>query len=264
MTAWSAEERAGLLADLAAVERAARVEGADLVELDRRAEKALDAYVATLPVVALARCPLTGPVLEVAFDGAGLDGPFWRADRPARPELDAEPQTFLVLSGALSLTAPYEDTEHLVRPGPAVPFVVPSLLGRPTVEAVLSSVTVGRHQGFALAYFATDPPTDVEWCNTWGTERYWYRRDDGEVVWSAVDDDTVPVDPDLASWIGEGKLSWIAPGDAELTLRRDVEGCPFLGRAGTTAFQRLVHGRLWAPDPATLRRTDRPEGRPPE
>ncbi|MGH8976377.1 MAG: hypothetical protein ACRD0C_24580, partial [Acidimicrobiia bacterium] len=240
------------------------VEGADLAELDRRAEKALDAYVAGLPVAALARCPLTGPVLQVAFDGAGLDGPFWRADRPARAELEAEPSTFLVLSGAMSLTLPYEDTGLLVRPGPAVPFVVPSLLDRPTVEAVVSTVTVGRHQGFAMAYFATDPPTDVEWCNTWGTERYWYRRDGSELVWSAVDDDTVPVDPDLARWIAAGKLSWIAPGDTELTLRRDVDGCPFLGGAGTTAFQRLVHGRLWAPDPATPRRTDRPEGRPPE
>ena len=92
-----------------------------------------------------------------------------------------------------------------------------------------------------------------------GTERYWYRQQDGAVVWSAVDDDTVPVDPALARWMDAGKLSWIAPGDQTLTLRRDVDGCPFLGWRGTTGFQRLLDGRLWAPDPATLRRTDRPE-----
>jgi hypothetical protein len=259
VTGWSAEERAGLLAELAAVEREGQRDGVELAGLDRRKAAALDAYVAGLPVVELSRCPLTGAVLAVAFDTTGLDAPFWWADRPARPEFDSEPATFLVLSGAMALTEPYEVSGHLARPGPAVPFVVPSLLSPPGVEAVLSSVAVGRHQGFAVAYFAADPPADVEWCNTWGTERYWYRRKDGAVVWSAVDDDTVPVDPDLARWMGAGKLSWIVPGDDTLTLRRDLDGCPFLGRRGTTGFQRLVDGHLWAPDPATLRRTDRPE-----
>lgn len=263
MTAWTAEERAALLAELIAVERAVKVEGTELDELDRRAGRAFDAYVAGLPVVALSRCPISGDVLEVTFDGLGLDGPFWRADRPARPGLDTEPGTFLVLSGAMALTEPYEVTGHLVRPGPAVPFLVPPLLGSPGVEAVISAVAVGHHEGFAVAYFATEGPDDIEWCNTWGTERYWYRRADGEAVWSAVEDDTVPVDPDLARWIGEGKLSWIVPGDTTLTPRRQIEGCPFLGRTGTTAFQRLVGGRLFAPDLATLRRTDRPEARLP-
>jgi hypothetical protein len=202
-------------------------------------------YVAVLPQAPLARDPFSGVVVTAAIDTAGLDGPFWDAQNPARP-VETMAASFVVLSGALSVSPDHvEDTAYLCLPGPAVPFVVPDLLGRDGVEAVLATVPVGAHTGYALSYFSPRPEEQPPLPNEWGRREYWLRSN-GEPVHMATsyDEDPAP-DFDLGPWIESAKLAWVAPGDGTLQPRHEVEGCPYLDLEGTRRHQRVQFGQVF-------------------
>lgn len=72
-----------------------------------------------------------------------------------RPSLPSDPPTLLGVMGAAQLTGDAADVAafpFLAKPGPEVPFVLPSVLERPDVLAIASAQLVGTHAGFAIAY----------------------------------------------------------------------------------------------------------------
>ena len=199
-------------------------------------------YARGLPVVALSRCPFTDEVLNHTLDHHGLDGLWWDALSPVRTT-ETLPSTFVGLTGSLQLGGPIEYTPFLVKPGPAVPFVVPRILEAGAV-AVLSEVTVGAHTGVAITYFAESPP-ETPLYNEWGRSDYRVVRD-GEVVGWGQADDAAAIDTDLRPWIESEQVVWVEPGDTDLQLWSGTDDCPYLDRSGSATRQRFQYGAAWA------------------
>lgn len=226
-----AEIAADALAEARAYERAVR----------EALDEAVQAYWAALPRVPIARDPISGEVVTFAIDTEGIDGAWWDYHAALRPP-DARPETVLAVTGALRFAVAPEWTAHLVKPGPGAPYVLPRLLDSEGVQAVVRAVMVGRHAGWTVTYFARPRPADTQGANDWGADCYPVGGG-----WDTVPEDDDARDFDLAPWIERGRLAWIAPGDAALTLRREVAGCPYLGIAGTREVQRVQEGVLWTP-----------------
>jgi hypothetical protein len=210
-------------------------------EIDLRQE-----YVEGLPVRALSRCPFTGELLRISIDDAGLDGLWWRFEGASRPKDDV-PATFFALAGAVHLRGEVVAAPFLAKPGPEVPYIIPRLLALPSVRAVLSSVAIGQHEGYAIAYFADPIPTTAPRCNTWGANEYRDADDDGD-GWHSVMEDPDDYDFELAPWLADGRLLWIGPGDEWLVRREGAEDCPYLGLPGRRSVLRIQDGRVWTPE----------------
>ena len=236
-TLLTAASRAALLEDLREIASATNGQ-------TWRLDDVLYLYREGLPRLALARDPHSGALVHLAVDTFGLDGPFWDYYYPVRPTIDG-PASLFSWTGAMRLQAPVEAMTFLAKPGPGVPYVVPRLLAHEGVVAVLSTLAVGHHQAWSMAYFANPPLLDHHRFNTWGTNRYHWRGADGHWRWNDCTEDVEVIDGDLAPWIERGKLVWVAPEDAEVTLHSEVEGCPYVGQEGTLAFQRVQFGKVW-------------------
>jgi hypothetical protein len=200
-------------------------------------------YEALLPEVTVARCPFDGGLVRWPIDTAGLDGSFWDYRASARRHPQARPPRWLAMTGAMDLTAPVEHTPYLAIPGPGVPFVVPRILGRQGVRAVVAQVPVGAHTGWAISYFGPLPDTSL--VNLWGTDTYPVVDDDGRWLgWDRVDETASAYDFELAGWVGSGKLLWIEPGDDSGTLHEGLDGCPYVGLSGPRKIGIVAEGEV--------------------
>jgi hypothetical protein len=200
-------------------------------------------YKAGLPHLAVSRCPFTNEPAIHSLDAHDLRGMWWRAERPARPLVEPHAgRTFVALTGAMRLASPVERTEFVAQPGPGVPFIKPSLLRRPEVKATLSSFAIGRHTGFVIVYFSSQPIALADRPTIWGTQvpdlDPNYRWDD------YMPDDHRQWDFALAPWLHSGKLSWIAPGDPSLALRSGLSGCPYVDLEGPRRVQYVSVGKV--------------------
>ncbi|MDA0269930.1 MAG: hypothetical protein DWG83_00470 [Chloroflexi bacterium] len=202
---------------------------------------AFEAYLAALPRVPVARDPAGGEVVRIAIDAEGIDGPWWNYQGVLRP-VEARPSTLWAFTGALRIAGEPEFTTHLVKAGPAAPYVIPRAFEAEGMRAVVKGLMVGRHAGWVITYFTDRPPAETQRFNDWGADHY--PVDGG---WDAASEDDEVRDFDLAPWIERGRLAWIAPGDDSCTLRTDVQGCPYLGIEGTREVQRIHEGVLWTP-----------------
>jgi len=223
----------------------------DIVRLSAKTDQLMDVtkalattYLEGLPRYGLARCPFSGQPVRLSLDVYGLDGLFWYREEPTRPayEPEAGPH-FIGLSGAMSLAKELEQTPYVVTPGPGAPFIIPRMFERQDVRAVIISGPVGAHTGFAITYFAADPSQAPTRCRLWGTgvtSLSLYHDPDQDRIETVAD-----FDYDLRGFIERGLLSWIAPGDTNLELRRTAEGCPYLGLEGERALQYVRKGKVW-------------------
>lgn len=200
------------------------------------------AYLALLPAIALSRCPFSGTPVFRHIDTFGFDGPWWDYSNPIRPT-DALPGTWLGMTGSVHFTRPLPVLSHPVMPGPSHPVVLPALLSRPGVRAVLSSLEVGGNPAMVVSLFAQQrhelvPPNEwgAPWCDAWQADGSAMR---GPSPFTLMDADT-----DLAAWMRRGRLLWIAPGDASLLLRSDIAGCPYLRLEGDGRLQYLIGGQV--------------------
>lgn len=193
-------------------------------------------YAELLPDVTVARCPHTGEVVRWPIDTFGLDGWFWEYQCPMRRlPTPRPPNTWLAMTGALRLAEPLEYTDFIVRPGPGAPFVVPRILKRPGVRAVISEVPVGGHTGWTISYFGPRP--DVTLVDFWGTN-YYLIFADGKVV--GDESGIATHDFTLTGWLRSGALLWIEPGDESATLREGVDGCPFVDLPRSREIHQVV------------------------
>jgi len=260
MSDWTSEQRAALVrafqlavveleTKASALERAAN--SAEIARLSAETDHLMDVtsdlahtYLAGLPRYAFARCPYSGQPCRLSFDALGLDGLFWYRDEPTRPaeEPEAGPH-FIGLSGAVQLAAEVEKTPYVVTPGPGVPFIIPRLFKDQDVQAVIMSGPIGAHAGHAITYFAADPAQAPARPRIWGTGVTSFSlhhdpdRDPSETVRH--------FDYDLRPWIASGRLSWVAPGDPDLVLRRTIDDCPYLDLEGERALQYMQNGEVW-------------------
>ena len=257
--AFSAERRRQLLDEYITLEAnlreirelLERTPGSQVQELIERERLSLrrfsgvqDEYAAEVPVLPLARCPFSGELMEHSIDHFGLDGLWWNYEADVRP-VEQLPATYFALTGAVRLSSPPPEAPFLCKPGPEVPYVVPRLLQQPAVKAVLSSLLIGENRGYAITYFASPMLYDVPRVNTWGTNDYKFRDETGQLRWDSQPDSPRDMDFDLAPWIAQGKLLWVAQGDATLTLRDTAGGCPYLQLEGRRSITRIQEGQVW-------------------
>ena len=238
----------GLYEAIALRQRAA---GGDAIRLGvhetaytRRSHALWDEYVEGTPIVALSRCPFTDEVVYHSIDTFGLDGLWWKYLAPAR-RAEVLPASCFAVTGAVRLAPTVERGPFLCVPGPEVPYVIPRLLELPGMTAVISSLPIGDHDGFAVVYFAEPVPVRARRANRWGASDYWFRDENGAERWSEVPEDEGEFDFDLGPWIEAGRVRWIAPGDAGLRLNESTAGCPYIGLDGRSEVLRVQNGRVW-------------------
>lgn len=227
-------------------------------------QELLRRYLEGLPVRDLSRCPFTGEKLSMVIDDLGLDGLWWNFDAPKRPENEL-PATYFALDGALKLGGEPEKFPFLCSPGPDVPFVLPRLLEFVQVKAVISSVQIGTHTAYPIVYYADPMLYGEKRVNDWGTKRYW---ETGSIIpelstpgqYVSLTPDTGEYDFDLAPWIKAGKLLWIAPKDAGLTLHGHVSRCPYLDLPGSRRLKFIRDGKVWEEEEEyEIRESDDPD-----
>lgn len=207
-----------------------------------------DYYTDGLPKLPLSRCPICNAEQRLSFDPLGVDGLWWSNDEPARP---AEPEGYcphwLTQSGALYFVQALPQSPLLVCPGPAAPYVIAPLLGQDGVCAVLSSWAVGQHRVFIIEYFEAKPNFNRPLCDVWPTNIRPQGVGRATLAAEEVLSDYGKQDFDfnLTPWIASQKLFWIAPDEPSCSLRKGLEGCPYLEFSGSHEMQYLQGGEYW-------------------
>jgi hypothetical protein len=113
-------------------------------------------------------------------------------------------------------------------------------------EAVLTSLPIGSHTGYVIAYFAASPDPDEPLLDDWAAKEHWRTDQRGDWVRAHRPEHTVDRDFDLAKWIASGHLKWGLPGDEDLLLHSSVEDCPYVGLVGRHERSYVQYGRVWA------------------
>lgn len=196
----------------------------------RERERIKAVYFEELPRITASCCPYDGKPLVRSFDPFGFDGLWWKPDADP-PELPACTH-FCVLRGAVHYQGkkpkggPFE-----VWPGPEVPYVIPRLLEKEGMVAVISEVKMtAGYRVFLIAYFARKRPPVQELTANWPRKTFTYKTDFGEPGWKFDND---PWDFELRPWALKGKLRWCVPGGDNDVLSEDPpELCPYLSIEG--------------------------------
>lgn len=218
----------------------------DAHEQGRRREAlfaALAEYGDRLPRVRMSTCPHTGAPYLRAFDPFGLDGPWWHKLKIFDIAEPTPPETFRVILGALALNGrtPSETTEEVI-PGPDAPFVVPRLLGLPGMVAVVSRLELATGDtAYPITYFSDRPTEPASLHQFWLRQDMWFTDEAGRRGFIIAND---AWDFDLAPWVAQGKLKWIAPGDDSGAVVDAASGatCPYLDLPGDRQPQSLEAG----------------------
>lgn len=224
--------------------RYTEAEQSALAEANQHLNQALELeerYLKALPRVVMSRCPFCRQPLYRTFDPYGLDGPWWRGD--ASPEEPEPCPHFLLLDGALDLAGrPPRAGPFEVRPGPEVPFVIPPLLAKSGVKAVIARVAMENgYVAYPIAYFGERRLPPQELAATWVRSLYVYETQLGETLWRASDEEP---DFELGPWLATGKLWWATEEGAAMRL---LEGgdCPYASRPGERRRQVLEGDLRW-------------------
>lgn len=211
-------------------------------KLRRKLDRLLREYAQNLPAKPLSRCPICATPFELPIDDIGLDGAWWWSNcHVPFPEARACEHAVVFL-GAVDLRGrvPTEVNVYSVLAGPGAPYVVPRLLSRDGMKAVLSTVPfASRDVGYLVVYFSEEPVPEPERHQEWRKQTWILHDEDGrEVAENSVND---PWDFDIGPWIDRGKLDWIAPGDATLAIRSDRPS-PYEGLPGIRQQQSIESG----------------------
>jgi len=205
-----------------------------------RLEAILEEYGKVLPRMILSRSPNNGEPYIRSFDPIDLRG-FWWMNRTRRTyEEPPLPYDFKLLLGAVNLNdLPPLTGRHVCRLGPAVPYVVPSILIQSKMIAVISSIKMKcGYTAYPIVYFSNVAPEEGSLTQGWGEEicytaKGWTIKDE---LW----------DFDLAKWIQKGKLRWCAPDDENMELCPIDSPCPYLDLPGVREKQVLQGEKYWS------------------
>ncbi|MEO1209590.1 MAG: hypothetical protein AAFX78_08615 [Cyanobacteria bacterium J06638_20] len=238
---------------------------------DERIREIIQCYNNQVPIVPLSRCPFCQAINYHSFDFYDLDGLWWwseegwgrTVDNGCRPRKRHRPcPHFWALSGAVTIRGTVSPSPIRVQPGPEIPFVFTHTLNAPSIKVVISQFSVGAHTAYPIAYFSDVKPVPreavrpyfKEWAKNCaliaqsktgvvdygGTDNLYYPLADARSSYLSRAAD----DFDLAPWIEQGRVLWIAPGDESLTLQQQVEGCPYLNLPGRRKRLSIWRGKV--------------------
>lgn len=173
--------------------------------LHRQLEPIICDYWHWLPPMLLSRCPFCHEDLRLKFDPVDFNG-FWWMDRTERTA-NQQPTCphFVLLTGAVDRKGiKHDDTLFSIIPGPEKPFVIPQILEKPGMKAVLTDVTMNC--GFTahpIVYFVEDPPEQLRIDQHWGSKSFYYQPDPIVAEVRIKEED---FDFELGPWLDKGKL----------------------------------------------------------
>lgn len=208
----------------------------------REIDRLINAYWGWIPAVSLSRCPICNAELFRTFDPVDLTG-FWWMDRAQRPGDEPEPCShFNLLTGALNLNGlPPKGGPFESRPGPDVPYIIPRILEMPTMQVVISSISMHcGYTAYPVAYYSQEPAAGGTLTQTWAQPQYYFTTADGKTGWNIVDDS---YDFDLLPWLRTGKIRWLEEGKLNPKGAKPEE-CPFQGIKGMRKPQIIVDDEL--------------------
>ncbi len=209
----------------------------------RTQDRILDEYAERLPFVTVSRCPYTKKLAEYPMDPYGFDGMWWKIRELAEYPPAAGSEYLRLISGGVDFHGrdPLEAKRlKEVRPGPGCPYVIPGILKMDGMMAVVSKLDLPQGDtAYITAYFSETPVHGGLLSQPWGRDSYQVFDEAGEYeAWTV---DTSNWDFDLATWIEQGKLFWITPGDEGFNLNNGRE-CPYLGLEGIRQPQVILNG----------------------
>jgi hypothetical protein len=205
------------------------------------AEKIEGDYFARLPRLVMSHCPIDGKPLIRSFDPYGFDGLWWRSD--ATPEEMPSCPHFCVMRGAVNINGQKSrggDFQSYL--GPEVPYVIPEILNKDGVVAVISQVEMTPgHLAYAIAYFAQRRPPVQELAANWPRPVFLYTTAVGEHRWRF---DNCAWDFALQPWLERGKIRWCEPGDNS-KLSEPPSPCPYVNLKGERQRMVVQGDRVW-------------------
>ncbi len=219
-------------------------------EYSQRRQELTRQYCDGLPIVPLSRCPYCETIIQIVMDTFDIDGLALCLNH-AEPRHIKCPH-FWMLSGALRLGQSITVSKGGLETGPELPFIIPQVLNDHPIKVVIFQVPVGQHVAYPTAYFTEKKPVFVKKpFPEWTTGIYRWTKN-GRIqqlgMYDAIPSEYKPLkidaDFDLAPWIEQGKVLWIAPDDESMTLRSDVEGYPYLNLPGTKEFLWVIRGQV--------------------
>ncbi len=218
-------------------------------------------YMEEVPILPLSRCPFCQTINFLSIDHYDVDGLWWNTHHaPQRPhERETRCLHYYNLSGAMRLSEPIAYPPFQVETGPEVPFVMAKFLEKvPSIKVVISQIKVGPHTAYPLVYYLEGRPyIDValhnlvpEWANYKSV--FFINGEQGGFKDDTSLGYTLPRQGDscfdLAHWIERGQLLWIEPGDESLTLRNNVQSCPYINLPGNRSVALLNRGEIYWQD----------------
>lgn len=208
-----------------------------------RANALLEEYYDCLPRMTLSRCPFTRQPLTRVFDPWGIDGFWWQDRNIRRVKEPTAPRTFHLLQGAVSFNGqPLRGGIDEAFIGPDVPFVIPRIMSRPGMVAVVSSITMANgYIAYPIAYYSLEKQLRGSMTQSWREETYSY---DG--LWRI---DAHPWDFELKEWVESGRVKWIAPDDPEFVVQEGWGNCPYQDLPGHRQRQTLTKYNLFLSPP---------------
>lgn len=240
---------------------------------DKRIREIIQCYNDQAPIISLSRCPFCQAINYHSFDFYDLDGLWWWSeegwgrtiDNGCRPRKRHRPcPHFWSLSGAVNIRGTVSPSPISVQPGPEVPFVFTHTLNVPSIKVVISQLSVGAHTAYPIVYFSDVKPVPRKevrpYFNEWANSCAFIAQSKTGIADAAQDNLYYPMadaksyylsraadDFDLAPWIEQGRVLWIAPGDESLTLHQQVEGCPYLNLPGRQERLYIWRGKVRTP-----------------
>lgn len=221
----------------------------DRRRLRRKLDRLLREYARSLPPKPLSRCPVCAEPFQLPIDDLGLEGPWWWDNCHVLFPPPRACAHYVVFQGAIDLHGrePAEVNVYSVLAGPGAPFVVERLLSREGMRAVVSTVPIGMGDtGYLITYFSERPVPEPERHQEWRQPTYFLHDERGRQV--AENSARDPWDFELGPWIDRGKLFWVAPGDASLSLRGDRPS-PYEGLPGVRMMQSIESGQVLLRNP---------------
>lgn len=209
-----------------------------------RCEMYLEEYYRRLPRMTLSRCPFTGEPLVRAFDPWGMDGFWWQHDKLRIIDEPAAPNTFQLLQGAVSLNGfPPRGGKGEAVIGPDAPFVIPRIMSREGMVAVISSIAMENgYTAYPIVYYSETKPEPGSLTQGWREQTYSYVDSAGSNSWRI---DAHPWDFRLGPWVQSRRVRWIDPGDPQLVVQSGYwSDFPYKDLSARRERQTLIEDRL--------------------
>jgi hypothetical protein len=210
-------------------------------------------YDHLIPRIKVSECPFTGEPLIIAFDPVALDGFWWMEFTRRIYEGQTRPETFRVIRGAVNFRRlPPQGGRHEALIGPEVPYVIPRILQLPTMEMVISCVTLENgYVAYPMAYFSTESPEPGKLTSPWlWSNEYIFRDANGRERWLIPND---PWDFNIGKWVERGKVRWMNPdGQTLAPASTNPADCPYVDLEGCRLPQILKDNKITTeplPDP---------------